>query len=157
MKKRIISDTKPSSEALNSIWLNLEDLAEVEVTSEDSYFPVEGALLFNQDHGWKAGLPGKQTIRLFLNPTQIIRQIHLSFVETDQLRTQEYVLRWSQDNGLTFKEIVRQQWNFCPDGSNRQTEDHMMVLSGASVIELIITPDINSENVFASLKKLRLA
>jgi hypothetical protein len=54
MKKRIISDTKPSSEALNSIWLNLEDLADVEVTSEDSGFPIEGALLSNQDHAWKA-------------------------------------------------------------------------------------------------------
>lgn len=102
-------------------------------------------------------MPGKQTIRLRFDQAQTIQQIHLSFLETDQARTQEYVLRWSQDNGLSFKEIVRQQWNFCPDGSNLQTEDHMTVLSGVSVIELIITPDINSENVFASLEILKLA
>jgi hypothetical protein len=157
MKKRIITDTMPSNEELNSRWLDLEALAEVEVTSEDRGYPIEGALLPNQGHGWKAGSPGKQTIRLLFNQTQTIRHIHLSFLETDLVRTQEYVLRWSHDYGLTFKEIVRQQWNFSPDGSNEQVEDHMGVLSSVSVLELIITPDINNENVFASLEKLRVA
>jgi hypothetical protein len=157
MKKRIIIDTMPSNEKLNSRWLDLEVLAEVEVTSEGRGSPIEGALLPNQDHGWKASSPGKQTIRLLFNQTQTIRHIHLSFLETDLVRTQEYVLRWSHDNGLTFEEMVRQQWNFSPDGSNKQVEDHMEVLSSVTVLELIITPDINSKNVFASLEELRVA
>jgi hypothetical protein len=157
MKKRIITENVPENKELNSIWLDLEALADVEVTSEASDYPIEGALLFNQGHGWKASTPGKQTIRLLFNQTQTIRHIHLSFLETDLVRTQEYLLRWSHDNSLAFEEIVRQQWNFSPDGSNRQTEDHIKVLSGVSVIELIITPDINNENVFASLEELRVA
>ena len=48
MKKRIITDTLPSKEELNSRWLDLEALADVEVTSEDNRYPIEGALLTNQ-------------------------------------------------------------------------------------------------------------
>jgi hypothetical protein len=157
MKKRIITENMPENEELNPIWLDLEALADVEVTSETSDYPIEGALLPNQGRGWKASTPGKQTIRLLFKETLTISHIHLSFFETDAVRTQEYVLRWSHDNGLTFQEIVRQQWNFSPDGSNNQTEDYIKMLSGVSVIELIITPDINSENAFASLEKLRVA
>jgi hypothetical protein len=157
MKKRIITDIMPSNEELNSRWLDLEALADVEVTSEARGYPIEGALLPNQALGWKASSPGKQTIRLLFNQAQTIRHIHLSFLETDLVRTQEYALRQSHDNGLTFEEIVRQQWNFSPDGSNKQVEDYMEVLSSVSVLELIITPDINNENVFASLEELRVA
>jgi hypothetical protein len=157
MKKRIITDTLPSNEELNSRWLDLEALAEVEVTSEDKDYPIEGALLPNHSHGWKAGIPGKQTIRLLFNQTQTIKRIHLCFLETDLVRTQEYVLRCSHDNGLTFEEIVRQQWNFSQDGSNKEVEDHLVAISNVSVLELIITPDINNENVLGSLEQLRLA
>jgi hypothetical protein len=157
MKKRIITDALPSKEELNSRWLDLEVLAEVEVTSEDKGYPIEGALLPNQSHGWKAGIPGKQTIRLLFNQTQTIKHIHLCFLENDLVRTQEYVLRCSHDNGLTFEEIVRQQWNFSPDGSNKEVEDHLVAISNVSVLELIIIPDINNENVLGSLEQLRLA
>lgn len=157
MKKRIIAQGLPPNEELDTSWLDLEALADVEVTSEAVGYPIEGALLPNKGHGWKAGTPGTQTIRLHFKQAQTIRRIHLGFLETDLVRTQEYVLRWAHDNGLALEGIVRQQWNFSPDGSNRQTEDHFKVLSGVSVIELIITPDINSETVFASLEKLRLA
>ena len=157
MKKRIITETLPSNEELNSRWLDLEALADVEVTSEDNRYPIEGALLTNQSHGWKAGIPGKQIIRLLFNQTQTIKHFHLCFLETDLVRTQEYALRCSHDNGLTFEEIVRQQWNFSPDGSNKEVEDHLVAISNVSVIELIITPDITNKNVFGSLEQLRLA
>ena len=157
MKKRIITDALPSKEELNSRWLDLEALAELEVTSEDKGYTIEGALLSNQSHGWKADIPGKQIIRLLFNQTQTIKHIHLCFLETDLVRTQEYVLRYSHDNGLIFEEIVRQQWTFSPDGSNKEEEDHLVALSGVSVFELIITPDINNENVLGSLEQLRLA
>jgi hypothetical protein len=157
MKKRIITENVPENKEMNSIWLDLEELADVEVTSEASDYPIEGALLPNQGQGWKASTPGIQTIRLLFRQAQTIQHIHLSFLETDLVRTQEYVLRCSHDQGLTFEEIVRQQWNFSPDGSNKQVENHRRVLSSASVLELIITPDINNENVCASLDELRVA
>jgi hypothetical protein len=158
MKKRIINENVAENKELNSIWLDLETLADVEVTSEANDYPIEGALLLpNQGRGWKASTPGIQTLRLLFRQAQTIQHIHLIFLETDLVRTQEYVLRWSHDQGLTFEEIVRQQWNFSPDGSNKQVEDHCRVLPSASVLELIITPDINNENVFASLEELLVA
>ena len=128
-----------------------------EITSENSSYPIEGALLPNSSKGWKAGKPGKQTIRLLFNQPQIISRIQLGFVETEVERTQEYVLRCSYDKGLSYREIVRQQWNFSPEGSVAEQEDHMVALEGVTVLELIITPDINNQAALATLEKLCIA
>ncbi len=86
-----------------------------------------------------------------------MRRIFLAFVEPAVQRTQEYLLRWSGDGGKSFREIVRQQWNFSPQGASSQTEQHEVDLSGVGVLELIITPDIGNRQAFASLARLRLA
>ena len=72
-------------------------------------------------------------------------------------RMQEYVLRWSPDGGQSFREIVRQQWNFSPQGATSETEDHHVELSGVTVLELSITPDTSGQSAFASLAQLRIA
>jgi len=41
-----------------------EHTVSVEVTSEDSAFPIESALLCRDNGGWGAAEPGVQTIRL---------------------------------------------------------------------------------------------
>ena len=54
----------------------------------------------------------------------MLKRIALVFEENDTRRTQEFVLRWSADGGQSFREIVRQQWNFShlkPCGSSRNT------------------------------------
>jgi hypothetical protein len=66
-------------------------------------------------------------------------------------------LRWSPDDGQSFHEIVRQQWNFSPTGETSETEDHQVDLSSVTVLELNIIPDISGGNSIASLAKLRLA
>lgn len=157
MKKRIISDSVPHKEKLASNWLDLEKICAAEITSENDSYPIEGALLPDRNQGWKAGSPGTQTIRLLFNQPQDIRRIQLGFVETEVERTQEYVLRWSQENGQTFREIVRQQWNFSPDGSKAELADYTIALMGVTALELIITPDIGSQVAIATLEKLRIA
>ena len=157
MKKRFISDNTPDKEELASKWLDLESISEAEITSENGIYPIEGALLLGSNQGWKAGKPGTQTIRLLFNQPQHISRIQLGFAETEVERTQEYILRWSQDNGQTFREIVRQQWNFSPNGSKAELADYTIVLMGVTVLELVITPDISSQGAIATLEKLRLA
>lgn len=157
MRKRVISDSQPAGAAPTGEWLNLEDLAEVEISSEDAAHPIESALAPGEGSGWRAAVPGKQTIRLLFAEPQALRRIHLSFVEKSAQRTQEYVLRWSADGGQSFREIVRQQWNFSPDGATGQSEDHRVDLAAVKVLELIITPDIGNGAAFASLAKLRVA
>lgn len=157
MRKRIITPIQQETASLDQDWLNMEGLAEVEITSEDAAHPIESALLPGQASGWRAAGPGKQTIRLlFANPQQL-RRIKLNFVETRTERTQEYVLRWSPDGGQSFREIVRQQWNFTPQGATSETEDHYVDLPAVTVLELNIIPDTSGGNAFASLAQLRLA
>jgi hypothetical protein len=100
---------------------------------------------------------GSQTIRLIFERPCTVRRILLVFEEPDLERTQEFVLRWSPDQGRSFHEIVRQQWNFSPSGSTRETEEYTVDLAALTVIELIIVPDINRGDARASLVSLRLA
>ena len=156
MRKRILFPAQREGASSDEGWLNLEDLAEVEVTSENVAHPVESALLPGRSSGWRAAGPGQQTIRVLFAHPQQLRRIQLNFVEHLAERTQEYVLRWSPDGGRSFREIVRQQWNFSPRGSTSETEDHHVELSGVTMLEVSIIPDINENSALASLARLRL-
>jgi hypothetical protein len=157
MRKRIIVPVQQETASPDQDWLNVEGLAEVEITSEDVAHPIESALLPGRASGWRAAGPGKQTIRLLFADPQRLRRIWLNFVEPRTERTQEYVLRWSSDGGQSFREIVRQQWNFSPEGATSETEDHHVELPAVTVLELSIIPDTSGGNAFASLAQLRLA
>ena len=157
MRKRIIPPAQHETATPDSEWLDIEALVEVEITSEDADHPIESALLPGRASGWRAAGPGEQKIRLLFASPQQLRRIWLNFVETRTERTQEYVLRWSPDGGQSFREIVRQQWNFNPQGATSETEDLHVELSAVTVLELHIIPDISGGNAFASLEKLRLA
>ncbi|MBU1232751.1 MAG: carbohydrate-binding protein [Proteobacteria bacterium] len=157
MRKRIITPVQQETAPLDHEWLNMEGLAEVEITSEDAAHPIESALLPGRASGWRAAGPGKQTIRLLFANPQRLRRIRLNFVELSTERTQEYVLRWSPDGGQSYREIVRQQWNFSPQGATSETEDLHVDLPAVTVLELSIIPDISKGNAYASLAQLRLA
>lgn len=156
MRKRLIPQAQPDSDSPGDGWLHLDDRADVEISSEDVAHPIESALSPGIGNGWRAAFDGRQTIRLLFAQPQALHCIRLRFVETAVQRTQEYLLRWSAD-GQTFHEIVRQQWNFSPQGSTSQTEEHRVDLAGVKVLELIITPDIENQQALASLAEMRLA
>ena len=157
MRKRIIAPKQHETASPDLGWLNVEAIAEVEITSEDVAHPIESALLPGGASGWRAAGPGKQTIRLLFAHPQRLRRIWLQFVETSADRTQEYVLRWSPDGGQSFREIVRQQWNFSPQGATSETEDHLVELPAVTVLELSIIPDTSGGTAVASLAQFRLA
>jgi hypothetical protein len=157
MRKRIILPDQRELSTPGDDWLNLERLAEMELTSEDVAYPIESALLPGGGSGWRAAGPGEQMIRLLFDEPQRLRRIWLQFVEPVAERTQEYVLRWSPDGGQSYREIVRQQWNFSPQGATSETEDHRVDLSGVTALELRIVPDIRGGPARASLAHLRLA
>jgi hypothetical protein len=156
MHKRILGPVQ-EGDCLEPQWLNIEGLVEVEITSEDAAHPIESALLPGGTSGWRAAEPGQQTIRLLFKQPQPLRRIWMNFVEPQTQRTQEYVLRWSSDNGQSFREIVRQQWNFSPPSTTHEVEDHRVDLSAATMLELNIKPDISGVPAFASLAQMRLA
>lgn len=156
MRKRMSRQVQEGA-GLECNWLNVEELAEVEITSEDSAHPVESALVAGSTSGWRAAEPGDQTIRLLFNHPQQLKRIWINFVELETERTQEYVLRWSSDNGQSFREIVRQQWNFSPPHTTNEIEDHRVELPATQILELSIKPDISNGAAVASLACMRLA
>ena len=157
MRKRIIESVDQSAAYPDGEWLDLEALVDVEITSEEPAHPIEHALLPGQSSGWRAANSGRQTIRLFFAQPQRLRRILLHFAESGSERTQEYVLRWSPDGGKSFHEIVRQQWNFNPQGATIEIEDHYVDLPAVKLLELDINPDISGTTVAASLEEWRLA
>ena len=157
MRKRLISQVPPRHGFTAQDWLNVDRLASVEVTSEEDGYPIESALLRDEKPGWRAASVGTQTIRLIFDKPQKIKRIWLVFEDAENTRTQEFVLRWSADTEQSFREIVRQQWNFSPPNAVRETEDYAVEIPGAKVLELVIVPDIKSGAARASLRNLRLA
>ena len=157
MRKRIINQDPQNVAPVDHSWLDLQRLAQVEVTSEETANPIEAALIPSVGSGWRAAQAGEQTIRLLFDESQKVRRIQLLFHEDQQARTQEFVLRWSPDDGQTYREIVRQQYNFSPPGMTREFEDYTVDLVGVTTLELRIVPDISGGDARASVVQLRIA
>ena len=157
MRKRLITQVSPEVSHDEEGWLDLGNLARVEISSEDERHPVEAALLRGAWSGWRASGPGEQALRLLFDEPQRLRRISLQFREEEYARTQEFVLRWSPDGGQTFRAVVRQQYNFSPAGATRESEDYAVDLDGVTALELVITPDVSGGPARASLEWLRLA
>ncbi len=157
MRKRIINPMPQDISLANQQWLNLEALADVEVTSEDAAHPIESALITQAGSGWRAEQPGPQTVRLLFHEPQRVERMHLVFEENERERTQQFVLRWSADAGRSYSEIVRQQFNFSPPDTTSEREDYTVELAGLTALELSIVPDISGGTARASLAQLRLA
>jgi hypothetical protein len=154
MRKQIGSHHLAAPKPEDIGWLDLEQVAQVEVTSEDPEHPIESAFSPKGPAGWRARSAGRQTVRLIFDSPQILRLIHLVFKEDHESRTQEFVLRWSAGESEPFKEILRQQYNFTPGAA--EIEDYAMNLENVKVLELEIEPSINGREVLASLAELRL-
>jgi hypothetical protein len=157
MRKRLLTPTPLDVRPHDEGWLDLDRAASVEVTSEEKDYGIESALVSGKVQGWRAASPGTQTIRLLLDQPQKLSRISIVFEETETARTQEFVLRWSADGGHSFREIVRQQWNFSPPNTTREVEEYNVQLSDVTVLELIIVPDMSRGAAHASLKSLRVS
>ncbi|HEY0161663.1 MAG TPA: hypothetical protein VGB69_03220 [Edaphobacter sp.] len=161
MRKVTISPNKDDKNEVPEAdsWLDLEKVAVVEISSEDPAFPIEHALAHTDMNGWRAAATGPQRIRLLFDRPQEIRRIQLHFVENEAERSQEFWLLAFAEGELF--EIVRQQWNFSPQGSPEELEDYKVEMKGVTALELRIDPDRSHDpsqsRHFASLRRLRLA
>jgi hypothetical protein len=158
VRKRIVSpvlSTAGPSPAAQ--WMDLGQIAIVEVTSEDPAFPIESVFTADGGPGWRASQKGEQQIRLIFDQAQAVRRIQLHFLEPTFDRLQEFTVRWSPPDGGQSKEIVRQQWNFNPAGSTSELEDYEVNLDGVSALELVIRPDLTYNEALATLAAWRVA
>jgi hypothetical protein len=157
MRKRIVVGLLPAMRRISDQgWLNLDQIATLEVTSEDPSFPIESALSRKGGPGWRASQRGEQQVRIIFDEPMSLHHIQLQFHETEWERTQEFTLRWSSAAGGPAREIVRQQWNFSPAGSITEIENYTIDLNDVSVLELAIRPDLGRRQAVASLAACRL-
>ena len=157
MRKTLLSPIGSSSAAPGHEWLDLEQAARVEVSSEAEGYPAEGALLKDVQDGWRASEPGIQTIWLLFDHPKTIQVIQLVFKEKGLARTQEFVLRWLLQETSVWKDLVPQQWNFSPPTTENECEEYDEHLPSATGLELSIRPDISGGETRASLERLQLS
>lgn len=160
MRKHVLGSAERMDSVSDPEWLDLDRLAAVEVSSEEAAHPIEAALApgsLETTGGWRAAVPGRQVVRVRFDEPQRLRRIQLQFDEPTAARTQEFALRSSADGGASFQEVVRQQWSFSPHGATREVEDYRVELSGVTVLELVITPNIGGGSDRASLSEMHLS
>jgi hypothetical protein len=157
MRKRVINHDDQRSSPVDEGWLDLGQLAKVEVSSEEAQHPIEAALLPGASSGWRAAEPGQQIVRLMFDEPQNLRLIHLVFDEHEQERLQEYTLRWSSGVGQPYREILRQQYTFSPPTTTTEVEDYKVNLDSCAELELSIVPDLRGSAAHASIAEFRLA
>src|SRR5215467_3331102 len=80
MRKRMVGRPTHLSSSEQG-WLDLQQIATVEVTSEDPNFPIDSAFASDDDVGWRASQRGEQLIRVIFDQAVSVRRIRLHLRE----------------------------------------------------------------------------
>jgi hypothetical protein len=139
--------------------INVAALATVLVTSEDPDHPVDHAFDDHPGRGgtrWVAGESDEQVLILAFDVPQSIRRVILEIEEREVARTQEIQLAVSGDGGRTYRELVRQEYNFSPPGTTFEREDWAVVAEGVTHLRLQIKPDKGGKPCRATITSLVL-
>lgn len=156
MRKQITGAIPGSAGSTGGNWVDLESLAQVEVSSEADGFPVEGAFTPGSSRPWQAASPGVARLVLRFDAPLRIAQVLLHCVDAEHERAQEWALRARLADG-TEREIVRQGWNFSPGGSTKQREVYTLNLDGVRELSLSIDPDRGRDRYPATLSEWRVS
>ena len=142
MRKRILQPSPETPPAAKEI--DIASIATVVVTSETEENPVENLFDGRPGRGgarWQASGPGEQTIVLEFDAPQSIRRVVFEVEETEAERRQEVDLSVSADGGASYREVVRQEYNFSPNGATFEREDWHVAADGVTHLRLRIRPD----------------
>jgi hypothetical protein len=158
LRKQIIKPS-PATPAPMPGEIDIAAVATVLVTSEDPGHPVDHA--FDQQRGpggsrWVAGETGEQVVILAFDAPQTIRRVLLEAEESEVARTQDLQLAVSSDGGQTYRELVRQEYNFSPPGTTFEREDWAATAEGVTHLRLVIRPDKGGKPCRATLTSLVL-
>ena len=158
MRKQILKSNPATSAPLLGE-LDVATLATVAVTSETADHPVEHAFDNRRGPGgsrWVAETAGEQTLILAFDAPQDLRQVSVEVEENQASRTQELQLAVSHDGGNTYRELLRQEFNFAPPGTTFEREEWTVAAGGVTHLRLRIKPDKGDRPCRASLTTLSL-
>jgi len=158
MRKQIIKSSAATGASLHG-GLDVDSIATVLVTSELADHPVDNA--FDGQHGpgssrWVSETGGEQALILAFDAPQNIRTVGLEIEETGENRTQELQLAVSGDGGKTYRELVRQEFNFSPAGTTFEREEWTINAEAVTHLRLQIKPDKGGRPCRASVTSLVL-
>lgn len=159
MRKQILTKNSVSATSPASGELDIPGIATALVSSEADGHPIESAYDTLRGPGgsrWAAGEVGEQTLILAFDTPQTIRKITLEVEELEVNRTQELQLAVSADGGQTYRELLRQEYNFSPPDTSFQREHWRVDAQGTTHLRLWIKPDKSGRPFRASLTALSL-
>ena len=134
-------------------------VATVLVTSETPDHPIDNVFDRRKGPGgsrWVAEMPGEQVVILAFDVPQRISKVSLEVEEQTMSRTQELALSVSMDGGKTYRELVRQEYNFSSPGSTFEREEWTVSTDMVTHLRLWIKPDKGNKVCKATLTSLVL-
>jgi len=158
VRKRLLEDARllpPSSSAE----VNVTAGATIGYSSEEPAHPIDNMFDGRDGAGgtyWASSQENRAEILLieFDQPQNISRLI-LEAEERQLERTQEIRLEVSCDAGISFRQLLVQEFVFSPRGATFQREDLRVSVAGASHFRLTVVPNKNGSGR-AKLTSLRL-
>ena len=159
MLRKLIIKPHPVTPEATTGEIDIAAVATVLVTSEAPDHPID--LAFDPHRGpggtrWIAGEAGEQSVILAFDAPQAIRHIVLEVEELEVARTQELHLSLSCDGGRTYRELLRQEYNFSPPETSFEREDYAVTAESVTHLRLVIKPDKGSKPCRATLTSLAL-
>jgi hypothetical protein len=145
--------------ATNATMISVPDVAGVLVSSEDPLHPIDH--VFDDRNGpggtrWIAGELGEQTIIVAFDCPQRLQKVNLEIEEAEMSRTQELSLAVSDDGGHTYREVLRQEYNFSPPDATFERQWWAVPVENITHLRLIIKPDKGSKPSRATVTSLQL-
>jgi hypothetical protein len=144
LRKKIISPEAGTAASAPANAIDIIRNAEVIATSESENFPLDNIVDGSTGPGssqWVAGATGPQTLVFKFDAPQNIAGIVYEIEEQEVARTQEICFEVSTDSGAHFREILRHEYNFSPDGSTFQREELKLDLAHVTDVKMTIKPD----------------
>jgi len=158
LRKRILADPAAEPVPTTDLW-DVPSLATVLVTSASPDHPIDH--LFDAERGpgssrWIAATEGEQTVIVAFDQPQSLHEIGIEAEERERSRTQVLSVSLSADGGRTYRERIRQEFNFSPEGATFEREAWATPAEGVTHLRLTVRPDKGDRPGRASLTALTL-
>ena len=85
MRKRQIALTPQTDVLSGQVWMDIDRNASVEVTSEENGYPIESALIGDENRGWRAASSRTQIVRVVFDEPQTLRRVQLVFEDSENI------------------------------------------------------------------------
>jgi hypothetical protein len=160
IRKRIVRDAcSPPSLDTKLPTLDIPTIATVIITSEEADHPIE--YVFDGQRGpgascWRAAVPGEQCVIINFDTPQMLHQLVLDIEEPEVIRTQELLISVSLDGGRTYRDVVRQEYNFSPPGTTYERETWALNTDRVTHLAIRITPNKGGHGGLATLTSIML-